>query len=218
MDTEYNNPIKIDGNESSFESGATRYTKDGKGCFDLIPSDILSEILQREKFYEPKTAIEIFTAGFNAIAFDNPEYLIDIILNLSMVYYTMNYNASINKTTTVDDNMLLTNYITNDVTNTSTVPIIDVAVPYTLLDLAKHYENGAKLYGVDNWKKGIPCYSFFDSGMRHLCQFLIGKDDENHCISAIWNFIGYIWTYRNKPTLRMDKCGRPDFKEFTDKE
>ena len=53
--------------------------------------------------------------------------------------------------------------------------------------LARHMEMGIEKYGERNWEKGIPVKSFWDSGERHLIQFLLGMDDENHLIAAIWN-------------------------------
>ena len=69
--------------------------------------------------------------------------------------------------------------------------------------LAKHYEAGAKVHGVNNWKKGIPISdserggNFVDSMRRHADQALQGKYDEPHAISAIWNAFSAIWTLRN---------------------
>jgi len=57
----------------------------------------------------------------------------------------------------------------------------------TIRALAVHYEKGCQKYGDRNWEKGIPVHSFVDSAMRHLAQFAIGRDDENHLIAAIWN-------------------------------
>ena len=55
----------------------------------------------------------------------------------------------------------------------------------TMKELAVHFENGAKIYGEHNCEKGIPKWSFIDSGLRHLTQFLNGEDDENHYISIL---------------------------------
>ena len=75
--------------------------------------------------------------------------------------------------------------------------------------LAKHYENGAKIHGVDNWKKGLPVYGserggcFLDSMRRHIDQALQGKTDEPHAIAAIWNAFGAVWTLVHKPHSAM---------------
>ena len=42
MSDEY---IKMDGEPSSFDGGAIRYTKNGKGRYDLIPPVIISDFI-----------------------------------------------------------------------------------------------------------------------------------------------------------------------------
>ena len=39
------------------------------------------------------------------------------------------------------------------------------------LDLSIHFENGAKKYDENNWKKGIPTEKYIDSAMRHYIKF-----------------------------------------------
>ena len=34
--------------------------------------------------------------------------------------------------------------------------------------LAQHYQNGAKKYAKNNWRKGQPISRYYDSAMRHL--------------------------------------------------
>ena len=47
------NYIKMDGEKSGFEGGAIRYTKNGKGRFDLVPGDVIADILSyaTDRFY-----------------------------------------------------------------------------------------------------------------------------------------------------------------------
>jgi hypothetical protein len=47
-----------------------------------------------------------------------------------------------------------------------------------ILEVAKHYEEGAKKYSERNWEKGIPLHCFIDSGVRHYLKWLRGDDDE----------------------------------------
>lgn len=70
-----------------------------------------------------------------------------------------------------------------------------------LLRLARHYENGCLKYGDRNWEKGIPCHSFADSAMRHICKYMDGWRDEDHLIAAIWNLCGLAWTEEKHPEL-----------------
>lgn len=72
--------------------------------------------------------------------------------------------------------------------------------PYTaILDLAKHYADGAKKYADRNWEKGLPLHSFIDSGVRHYLKFLRGDTDEPHDRAFMWNIVGAIWTASAHP-------------------
>jgi hypothetical protein len=70
-----------------------------------------------------------------------------------------------------------------------------------ILEVAKHFEEGAKKYGENNWQKGIPLHSYFDSAIRHLLKYWNNQTDERHDRSFCWNIICAIWTYKNKPEL-----------------
>ncbi len=81
--------------------------------------------------------------------------------------------------------------------------IVDFIGPddiYTaILDVSKHYEEGAKKYSDRNWEKGIPLHCYIDSGIRHYIKHLRGDEDEFHDRAFIWNMLGAIWTLRNRP-------------------
>jgi hypothetical protein len=66
--------------------------------------------------------------------------------------------------------------------------------PYAMFRLARHYEKGNVKYGPRNWERGVPLSSFFDSGMRHWMEVLMGFDDEDHATATMWNVAGYIET------------------------
>lgn len=70
-----------------------------------------------------------------------------------------------------------------------------------LLELAKHFEDGAKKYSDRNWEKGIPCHCFIDSGVRHYFKFQRGDSDEPHDRAVLWNLVCLMWTLRNHPEL-----------------
>jgi hypothetical protein len=69
------------------------------------------------------------------------------------------------------------------------------------LDVAKHYEDGAKKYSDRNWEKGIPLHCYIDSGIRHYLKFKRGDDDEPHGRAFVWNILGALWTQENKPEM-----------------
>lgn len=69
------------------------------------------------------------------------------------------------------------------------------------LEVAKHFEEGAKKYGDDNWRKGIPAHVYIDSAVRHYLKYLAGWNDEPHDRAVAWNIMCCIWTCDNKPEL-----------------
>ena len=69
-----------------------------------------------------------------------------------------------------------------------------------LLEVAKHFEEGAKKYGENNWQKGIPVHCYIDSAVRHYLKWLRGDKDEPHDRAFVWNLMCCIWEvdYREK--------------------
>lgn len=69
------------------------------------------------------------------------------------------------------------------------------------LEVAKHFEEGAKKYGENNWQKGIPVKYYIDSAVRHYLKWSRGDNDEPHDRAFCWNIICAIWTCINKSEL-----------------
>lgn len=74
-------------------------------------------------------------------------------------------------------------------------------VPTMLLEVAIHFEEGAKKYGENNWQKGIPVHCYIDSAVRHYLKFLRGDKDEPHDRAFCWNLLCAIWTCKHRPEL-----------------
>lgn len=74
-------------------------------------------------------------------------------------------------------------------------------IPTMLLEVSKHFEEGAKKYGEHNWQKGIPTHCYIDSAVRHYLKWLRGDTDEDHSRAFVWNIICCIWTCIHKPEL-----------------
>ena len=70
-----------------------------------------------------------------------------------------------------------------------------------LLEVSKHFEEGCKKYGENNWQKGIPTHCYIDSAVRHYLKWLRGDGDEPHDRAFCWNIMCCIWTCINKPEL-----------------
>lgn len=186
--TESSNYLKMDGEKAQFDSGAIRYTKTGKGRYDLIPGDVIADIIGYAiDLFEYNNTVTVSKADIIAVAYrgEVEDRFKNTIINLVIQYYSP------------------ADVIQNDMglpaAEGTIVSFID-GMANMLKDLAIHYENGAEKYGVDNWKKGIPVVggdrggSFMDSAMRHLAQYLIGLTDEPHQISCIWNCVCGLWT------------------------
>ena len=73
--------------------------------------------------------------------------------------------------------------------------------PTMFLEVAKHFEDGAKKYGEYNWQKGIPTHCYVDSAIRHYLKWLRCDEDEPHDRAFVWNILCCIWTCANKPEL-----------------
>lgn len=66
------------------------------------------------------------------------------------------------------------------------------------LELSIHFEEGAKKYSDNNWKKGIPVERYLDSAVRHYCKFKRGDTDERHDRAFLWNILCCYWTMTRK--------------------
>lgn len=62
-----------------------------------------------------------------------------------------------------------------------------------LLEVSKHFEEGAKKYGENNWQKGLPPSCYIDSAIRHYLKFRRGDKDEPHDRAFVWNLMCCIW-------------------------
>jgi hypothetical protein len=63
-----------------------------------------------------------------------------------------------------------------------------------LIELSKVFEDGAKKYDDNNWRKGLPLSCYVDSASRHLAKWMIGWRDEPHLEQAAWNIMCLIET------------------------
>lgn len=73
--------------------------------------------------------------------------------------------------------------------------------PNMYLETAKHFEEGAKKYGENNWQKGIPVNCYINSAVRHYLKWLRGDKDEPNDRAFCWNIMCAIWTCKHKPEL-----------------
>ena len=70
------------------------------------------------------------------------------------------------------------------------------------LEVAKHFEEGAKKYGENNWQKGLPVHCYIDSAVRHYLKWLRGDKDEPHDRAFVWNLLCCIWEVDFSPRAK----------------
>lgn len=152
--------IKDSGERREFCTGAVRDMAEGKGRFDLVPLDVLAELMPHDN--------KVATNGF--------------------LYWVSAFIENGD-----EGNLFRATWCAIDATGKS---------PWECaLDLAVHFENGAKKYGEYNWQKGIEARSYIDSAVRHYCKYEAGFEDEPHATACLWNLVCCLWTIRNKPEL-----------------
>ena len=69
----------------------------------------------------------------------------------------------------------------------------DDSVETMLLEVSKHFEEGARKYGENNWQKGLPVNCYLDSAIRHYLKYRRGDKDEPHGRAFVWNLLCCIW-------------------------
>lgn len=172
MNTETEKKILDSGHRKEFESGAVRDCADGRGRCDLLPLDIVGELLNTYH-----------------IDNENPDKLHSIKGDANdILNYIYNYTRTGNP---------------GDIINAMGM-FIEISfdtIPKAMMEVSKHYEEGAKKYAERNWEKGIPTHCYVDSGVRHFLKWLDGWDDEPHDRAFLWNMLGLLWTVRHKPEL-----------------
>lgn len=193
--------LKTDASKlEDFGTGAKREDKTGKGRYDLIPGDVMNQLEDfawAAYFMNGATTCSATDVSKSAYFDDwtNVELYYDFIVNV------ISYFFASDRVECTDDCGEIS-YVVN-------WNVFRSGLYEMRKQLALHYEAGAGVHGVDNWKKGLPVYGsarggcFLDSMRRHIDQALQGKDDEPHAIAAIWNAFGAVWTLKHRPYSAM---------------
>jgi len=63
----------------------------------------------------------------------------------------------------------------------------DLISPFFMMRLGNWLMLGAKKYCERNWEKGIPNSRCLASLMRHICQYVMGNQDEDHLAAMACN-------------------------------
>ena len=150
--------IKDSGERREFDTGAVRDIQEGKGRCDLMPLDVVANIIPMQTNHHRVIG---YISGFV-----NTSDTFDLVNALEWFRSLRQWD-----------------------------------LPTMLLEVSKHFEEGAKKYGEYNWQKGIPTHCYIDSAVRHYLKWLRGDKDEPHDRAFCWNILCCIWTCIHKPEL-----------------
>ena len=153
--------IKDSGSRMEFGTGAVRDIQEGKGRCDLMPLEVVAQLLGGRGDDKSFDAVIDHVKLFQLKG--DTEYLYHAIDTFTKVAWK-------DRTT-------------------------------MLLEVAKHFEEGAKKYGENNWQKGLPIRCYINSAVRHYLKWLRGDKDEPHDRAFCWNILCAIWTCKYKPEL-----------------
>lgn len=140
--------IKDSGNRRTFSTGSVRDIQEGKGRCDLMPLEVVANILHPGGLIMGE--ISLFKTNRDS------QHLYRALKAFAQIAYGGSQETM-------------------------------------LLDVAVHYEEGAKKYGENNWQKGIPASSYLNSAIRHYLKWRRGDNDEPHDKAFVWNLMCCIW-------------------------
>lgn len=152
------------GDRTKFETGAVRDMREGKGRCDLMPLDIVADLLDND-----------------IVLREISEFVVD--RDVDHLYSALKRFAVVN---------------------------YDGSAQTMVLEVSKHFEEGAKKYGENNWQKGIPTRCYIDSAVRHYLKWLRSDHDEPHDRAFVWNIMCCIWTCMNIETVIEAEEGEND--------
>lgn len=143
--------IKDSGSRREFTTGAVRDIQTGKGRCDLMPVQVVANLLDN------------LTGG---------DYILREIASFAEYRLTLHLYR---------------------VLSAFAVLAYDSSVETMILETSKHFEEGAKKYGENNWQKGLPANCYIDSAIRHYLKYRRGDNDEPHDRAFVWNIMCCVW-------------------------
>lgn len=189
--------IKDSGSTREFDTGAHRDNATGKGRCDLLPMPQVSLAYERISDFDDydTKSYEMLSGVVKNMLDVALETIIDAPVGNSD--YCIDSMATVAAATAIAEGMR-ENIITKD------IPFDSCNIElfwYGIMQVSKHYEEGAVKYGANNWMNGMPLHVYYDSACRHLMKARAGMEDEPHIRAACWNALCFMWTKENKPEL-----------------
>ncbi len=143
--------IKDSGSRREFSTGAVRDVQTGKGRCDLMPIQVVANLLDN------------LTGG---------DYVLKEISAFAEYGLTLHLYRAL---------------------SAFAVMAFDSSPETMILETSKHFEEGARKYGENNWQKGLPVNCYIDSAIRHYLKYRRGDHDEPHDRAFVWNLMCCVW-------------------------
>lgn len=160
-----------EGKHQAFETGSVRDSAEGKGTPHLIAGMALAEIITNSYLIDSKRPLEE-------------------LLELCE-FYLLRYTELLGEDETESHKKLINASIC---AYYALIKSEHGSLTQGMRRLSQHYENGAKKYSPNNWRKGQPISRYYDSAMRHLWKFKDNLKDEDHASALLWNLLCIIQT------------------------
>ena len=172
---------------TKFDTGAVRDIQEDKGRCDLAPIAIEASLFN---FWEEHFPVPLYNKN------NNSEYIPmhSILCNIDTYMWKGNTENLVAAICIFVD--CINNWHDTQLNDPSIIWNDTTPLCLALLEVSKHYKQGAQKYGERNWEKGIPLHSYVDSGIRHLMKYKAGYTDERHDLAFIWNLMGCIYTHK----------------------
>lgn len=219
--------LKDSGNRREFETGAVRDMQEGKGRCDLIPWKEAWEVRQvifdqvcgsqmgytyqgktmdGDNVYErddPKECWFYLEKQFTELdrMFNDPRqdneftpfgrmnFIHDCFINMAAIFITYVYGR------TMDDRHLES---FKEDERKKMKSAVWACWSEAMREVSKHYEDGARKYSENNWRKGMDPKIYFDSAARHLLKWFDDWKDEPHDRAFVWNCLGGAYEARQE--------------------
>lgn len=162
-------------------TGSHKDLRLGKGRYDLIPLDVLGELIrgQLTKWDGDSPVKELLNyihkARVATKGYEGEDTIEDIILVKADWLHQAIYS-----------------FVTTELKGNW----IDLTKRLALL-----FEKGAAKYSERDWEKGRPMSIFINSALRHLFQYYNSETDEDHAAAFVWNLLACIDTINKMPEM-----------------
>lgn len=188
------------GNRREFNTGAVRDMAEGKGRMDLIPWNIAIKIRGYMHTHchvvRDRGTIEELLERFSSIEWclnSDRGHIYEDNFELTAAHWIM-YRYFYNSPAKIVYDKLPNKKEDNCGSEVIPGDVIDSIWANAMVEVSKHFEDGANKYSENNWRKGIPVWCYFDSASRHLMKYFMLMDDEPHDRAVLWNLMCGAWT------------------------